>query len=693
MSSGSNRECRADEEVTVLSEMVVTPSRQERPAVSVPFSVFEISAESVQLDQLYRTTPETIERFPSVMVQKTSYGQGSPYLRGFTGYRTLFLVDGIRLNNAVFRDGPNQYWNTVDPFSLREVELMLGPASVLYGSDAVGGTVNALTVNPPVYNGAFEAEGRGYYRVSSAEQSNIGRFQAGLAANEYFSAVAGITLKDFGDLKGGRDVGEQPHTGYSEKDYDVKGVVTLSEAAALTIAHQTVNLDNAWRTHKTIYGITWEGLRHGDDLERSYDQHRHLTYAGLELTPASAFFEAADLKVSYQVQSEDEFRIKSSASQQKQGFNCDTLGVSLSMISPSTVGTLVYGGEYYRDAVGSYRNAYNSDGELTKVYLQGPVADDATYDTAAAFVEDTVSFLDDRMEAVAGGRYTYAAANADKVLDPATGKPMSISDSWNDLSGSARLLYYLTEQHDSSVFAGLSQAFRAPNLSDMTRYDSARSDEIETPVTHLDPEKFLTYEVGLKTRTAKHALQFALYYTDIRDMIIRTPTGRTIEGENEVTKKNSGDGYVCGAELAARYWFTPQWSAKLAGSWMEGKVDTYPTSTTQKEEDYISRLMPPTAHLALRWESGNGRCWIEASSDMAAKADKLSDRDKSDTQRIPPGGTPGYIVFNLNGGVKLNDIIALTAACENIADEDYRIHGSGVNEPGRNFELALNVTF
>ena len=90
---------------------------------------------------------------PSVMVQKTGYGQGSPYLRGFTGFRTLMMVDGIRLNNSTFRDGPNQYWNTVDPWSVARYEAVMGPASVLYGSDAVGGAVNALSFAPPDWSG------------------------------------------------------------------------------------------------------------------------------------------------------------------------------------------------------------------------------------------------------------------------------------------------------------------------------------------------------------------------------------------------------------------------------------------------------------------------------------------------------------------------------------------------------------
>ena len=80
-----------------------------------------------------------------MLVQKTANGHGSPFIRGFTGRQNLLLVDGVRLNNSTFRSGPVQYWNTVDPLSIDHIELIKSQGSVLYGSDAVGGTLNAFT--------------------------------------------------------------------------------------------------------------------------------------------------------------------------------------------------------------------------------------------------------------------------------------------------------------------------------------------------------------------------------------------------------------------------------------------------------------------------------------------------------------------------------------------------------------------
>jgi len=243
------------------------------------------------------------------------------------------------------------------------------------------------------------------------------------------------------------------------------------------------------------------------------------------------------------------------------------------------------------------------------------------------------------------------------------------------------------------VYAGLSQGFRAPNLSDLTRLDTARSTEIETPSPDLDPERYLAGEIGFKSRTARLTSQVSYYYTAIDGMIVRTPTGRTIDDLAEVTKKNAGDGYVQGVELSETCRLARQWSARLSAAWMDGKVDAYPTSDARRERDYMSRLMPPTAEAALRWESEGARCWCALVGDLVDKADKLSADDKRDTQRIPPGGTPAYAVCHVRAGTQLTRALALSVAVENVFDADYRVHGSGVNEPGRNVIFTAACTF
>jgi hemoglobin/transferrin/lactoferrin receptor protein len=678
---------------TSSTEIVVTASRVARDIQSEPASVTRMTAGEKTFQEGARSMPDLLQGLPGTMLQKTSYGQSSPYLRGFTGFRTLALIDGIRLNNAVFRDGPNQYWGTVDPLSLQSGELVMGPASVLYGSDAIGGSFNALTLAPPAWTGEPVWNKTLLYRGASADRSTVGRAQVAGRLSDKLGFVGGVSLKNFGDLRGGHKVGRQDHTGYDEQDYDARLEYSPDEDSLLSLAHQTVNQDDAWRTHKTIYGIDWEGLSVGDERVHRFDQHRDLTYLKYQRDNLSGPVDQVAWTVSRQAQDEDRFRMKSDTTSDTQGFDDTTWGSSLQLTSESPVGQWIYGVDYYRDFVDSYTDKYKADGSFDKADIQGPVADDATYESAGLYVADTVRLFDGGLDLIPGVRYTYSRADADKVKDPVTGKAMGVNGDWDSVSGSLRLLKPLTADRRHVLFSGISQGFRAPNLSDLTRLDTARSNEIETPVSDLDPETYVAYEIGFKNRFDRLVSRVSYYYTTIDNMIVRAPTGRTIDEYAEVTKKNSGDGYIQGVEVSETVEVGQGWSTWVSASWMEGKVDAYPSSDAVRERDYVSRLMPPTAEAGLRWKEAAGKYWFEVVEAMAAKADKLSADDERDTQRIPPGGTPGYAVTHVRGGSKISRNFDVSLALENVFDEDYRIHGSGVNEPGRNVILQVACTF
>jgi len=527
-----------------LPEVVVTATRSESVAFDLPYSALSLSRDVIQDEHLSRTLPEALREIPSVMIQKTAHGQGSPYIRGSTGFRTLLLIDGIRLNNSTFRDGPNQYWNTVDPFSVERLELVKGPSSVLYGSDAIGGTVNALTLAPPDH-----LTGRVYYRFASAEDSHTGRAEAGGKTGP-FSFMAGVSVKSYGDIS------EQPKTGYDEWDTDLKAEYRIADTRKLVAAWQHVVQDDAWRTHRTIYAVPFHGTAIGSDRELIYDQRRDLAYLQYHADEIVGAVDSLRLSASYQFQGEDMNLLRNNFRRELSVVDVHTMGLWAQLVSPSPVGTWTYGAEYYRDWVNSGQTTYNSNGTVNAVAIQGPVADDATYDLVGLYVQDELPF-GQRWKLILGGRYTYAGVDAGKVRNPITGTQMSLRDDWHSAVGSGRVIYQLDEQNHWHIFAGVSQGFRAPNLSDLTRLDIARSGEIETAAPGLRPEEFITGEIGLKAQYDKFDAELSYYYTDIRDMIVRAPTGNIISGAFEVTKRNAGDGYLQGIELSARYRFLP----------------------------------------------------------------------------------------------------------------------------------------
>ncbi len=666
----------AAEQAVEFPTVVVTSTREPLPENDIPDSVAVLDRETL-LDHQVRTLPEALSETPGVLVQKTAHGQGSPFVRGFTGYQTLALIDGIRLNNSTFRSGPNQYWNTIDPYSLRQLELLKGQGSVLHGTDAIGGTLNALTVRPDYRGGVG---GRLYGRYSTAEDSYTGRVEGQVSEPGHHGLILGVTGKDYGDLRAGDGVGRQPETGYSEYDIDAKFEWFLADDTWLTLAHQQVHQNDAMRTHRTRFAKSFEGSTIGDEQRRSLDQDRYLTYLQLTGT-ADGVVDSYTVSLSHHRQEEEQDRIRriGDGRQDISGFTVDTYGAWVELHSDSPVGALTYGASYYNDQVDSFQNNFDADGGLRGRDIQGPVADDSTYHLADAFLQDRIALTED-LDIWLGGRFTYARAEAGRAEVPQTGEAFSFDDDWTHAVGNARFLYHATDA--VGFFGGVSQGFRAPNFSDLTRLDTARSDEIETPSPGLDPEEFVSYEIGIRADTERFHGSLAYFYTDIDDLIVGRRTGRVIDDNFEIQKTNAGSGYVQGVELAADYEFVPGWSMFGYFSVQDGQVEIGGV------EEPVSRLLPPTGQLGLRWESADGKLWAEAFAQAAAEQDRLTERDRSDTQRIPPGGTPGYVIGSVRGGWQVTDGFRITAAVENVTDETYRVHGSGVTAAGRNLVVS-----
>jgi hemoglobin/transferrin/lactoferrin receptor protein len=669
-----------------MPEVLVTATRGQASTFAAPYTAYLVPMNSFASNRMPRTTTIALDNVPGVMVQKTGHAQGSPYIRGFTGFRNVMLIDGIRLNNSIFRDGPNQYWNLVDPYTIDRLEVVKGPASVLYGSDAIGGTVNAVLRQPEIAGGKPTWFRQLYSRVSTAERSYSGRAEINASNGSTLGILTGGTYRNYGDVDGGGGVGVQDWTGYEVCSGDVRIEYMPDPDTTWTFAHYQLYEDDAWRTHKTIHGISWEGTTIGDEYRRIVDEGRSLTYARYRREKLSEFIDVMEVTASVQTLKETRFRSRSRGRQDHQGVDVITYGLGVQFETPSEIGRWTYGLEWYHDDVDSFKR--NNGVEQ----IQGPVGDDARYDLLGVYVQDEIP-LGDRLSIIFGGRYTHAEADANKVEDPDTGDRISIRESWDSLVGSARVSWFVDPEEHWNVFGGVSQGFRAPNLSDLTRLDTARSDEIETPSPGLDPERFLSYEAGVKAKYDNLSAQASWFYTDIEDMIIRTPTGQVVDGNNEVTKKNAGNGYVQGVEVSASYRFHPQWTVFGQFAWTYGEVATYPTSSPVTRDEPLSRMMPPMGQVGLRWDHPTEKLWVETRVTGACEADQLSTRDQGDTQRIGLGGTPAYLTVDLRAGWDIQEGLDVWAGLENLTNEAYRVHGSGVNEPGINFVAGMKWRF
>ncbi|MBL8841351.1 MAG: TonB-dependent receptor [Planctomycetes bacterium] len=647
-----------------------------------------LTADRFRLELQSRTLPDTLKELPAIHLQRTGPGQTSPFLRGFTGFRTLYVVDGFRFNHSAWRDGPNQYVSTIDRFLIDRIDVRYGSGSVRYGSDAIGGTVVMETraAGPTI-------EGRDHTalletRFASADRSALGHAEVGGIAGPGLTYTVGATTSHFGDLEGGRHVGVQEGTGYDTAAADLKLAWKIGARSELVVAHQRDRTFDAPRTHATADGISWHGTTVGSDRVREFDQLRDFTYGRLDWREPG-LFERIRLGLGYHSQAEDETRVRSNGNRTESGFDVDTVATYANFELEVPWGLLHFGGDFAHDDVHSFQESYNSSGALTGIAIQGPVGDNATFDATGLFAENSIEVARDTT-LTAGARAQLSRADADSVRDPATGNPIDIEEKWWSWAADLRLRRDWNADHGDWI--ALSRAIRVPNLSDLSRFDIALSGEIETPTPGLDPEQFTTLELGGLHRFDRLETRAAVYYTLIRDMIVRFPTGNVVSGANEIQKANVGDGSAWGLDLGATWRIDAAWSIGGDLSYVAGKVDTFVAPGVTNDEP-LGKLPPLHGSSQIRWDDPESTLWVEGVVTWADRQDHLNPLDELDTQRIPPDGTPGFLVYGLRGGFSPVERLDVALALENVTNRDYRLHGSGVNEPGTNLVASLRFRF
>jgi hemoglobin/transferrin/lactoferrin receptor protein len=693
---------RADKnETEALAPMVVTARGGfAEPMASSPWSTERMEVNDIRLTA--RSMPEALSGLPSVMVQKTALGQSSPYVRGFTGYHNLLLVDGIRLNHSAMRSGPNQYWSTVEILGADRIELVRGPNGITYGADAIGGVVNIISENPYFTDEGIPSKGEAFARFSSAESSWTGHVKGEVSTKNWFAELSHAE-RSFGDLEGGRQVGKQINTGYDVLGTNFRLARRLGEDSSITFGFQRVFMEDVPRTHKTVDGLEWEGLSKGKEIWRRLDQERNLYYGKLAWEGAGGLADAGLLTLSFHQHGQERHRRREKSGthliDDKQGFDLDDLGFSSRFETDDPWGgRLAYGFECHLEDVSSFGSDLNNSSGIARDYAQGPLAAEARHHRYAIYVNDTYEVTSGwtfepgiRFSSVQAelGRYYLKNSDTSTIQNPKTKK-------YEELIGSLRISKEISD--GNFLFGGLSQGFRPPSLYDLTSTDETSA--VESPNTSLDSETFLQLEVGLRKTEGDWKFMVSAYHTWINDMIVRSPIE---SGKSDVLKAN-GDGFIQGIEIELGYDWTSSWSSELSFSWMDGEVeqllDDNATGTVSIDgRNYMpvdratTRLMPIQAEFLTRYAPPASPWWGELSILAVDRADDLSLKDESDDSRIPTNGTPGYILFGLRGGRSIGENSAISLAAENLGDEDYRVHGSGLNGPGRNFIVSLSHSF
>jgi len=676
-----------------LDPLIVTTTRSGQSESDAPYTTSYLDADFIR-DNGRRTLPDALQYTPGVLVQKTSNGQGSPFIRGFTGRQNLLLVDGIRVNNSTFRGGPVQYWTTVDPLAIDHIEVIKSQGSVLYGSDAVGGTVNAFTKSSrfrgEVADRAYLGGSAFYEFRSNGQGSNVGRLETDTGIGEKFGLLLGLSAKEFGDIEDSA-VGRMKNTGYPEQDLDFRFDWAVSPDATVTVAYDSIDQNDVSRWHRTSNNHGWTDGSHvaapGTWTADTFDQERSLTYiryAG-ENPEKYAAIKRWSSTISFQTAFDSEFQNRigdpNAGSQpiRASAIDLQTTGLDLVLESEVGPGSLVYGFDFYHDAVDSSGHKNNLAG--TKFSENLPVADDSEYDLLGVYAQ-YVCQVTERLQVTTGARYTDAMASLGRFSGGA-----DQSHDWDATVGSLRGLFSLSDEW--SLYGGVAQAFRAPNLDDLTGNLTSKSGSNSLGSVEVNPENFLTYEIGTRRQTENTSINLAVFYTDVNDLITSVYTDNTLKSS---IATNAGAGHMKGVELEGAWRFQPEWTLSGFAAWQDGRTRSPSVIGGPMIDKANSRLLPLSGSVALRWDDSSKKIWVEGRILGAADEDRIAVVDQlADNQRIPTGGTPGYIVMFVHAGWHVTPELDLTCGVENLSDEAYRNHGSGQNEPGLNAILGAKV--
>ena len=643
-----------------LSEVVITANRFSSLSFNTSEAIEVLKSKSISQNQL-RSAPEALAIIPGVFVQKTNHGGGSPFVRGLTGNQTLQMIDGIRLNNSTYRYGPNQYFNTLDVFSLESIEVLRGSGSVQYGSDALGGTIQAFSKDA-----AFSAK-KSWGSELLTRFATHGMEQTVRADINYGSQKAafrgGLSWRNFGDITGGDTTGVQSPSSYTELDFDLKGKIKLTNSSVLTMVYQNVHQQDVDVYHK----VELENYA----VNRMQPQNRRLAYLKLNQKLDAGILKSLTMTASMQSTEEGrESRKNGSNTLRYENDKVRTLAFSSDFYTQNgQFWSAVSGIEIYNDLVNSTR----TDTDLTSVASvpkRGLYPDGSAMTSLAAFSLHTFDLP--KWILSAGARVnTFKIDVNDETLGDITLTPSA-------MVGNASVMRKLTAT--SNVFVSANTGFRAPNIDDLGTLGIVDF-RYETPNYNLKPEKSFQYQAGYKYQGNNLKGEFYLYRNELYNLIVRERIeGDSIDGYPVYQKENVERAFIQGFETSWDYAFKTKWL--FSGS----LTYTYGQNLTKNEP--ARRIPPLFGRAAVEYRNSNWWCNIEWLA--AAKQDRLAQGDKDDN-RIPEGGTPGWNIFNINTAYTWR-FAEIDLRIQNILNKDYRYHGSGVNGYGRSAVLTLKVS-
>ncbi|MCC6573375.1 MAG: TonB-dependent receptor [Planctomycetes bacterium] len=711
-------------------EVVVTPSRTETPVSETPRAISTVDEKEIERRApSAQSAAELLKGEPGVIVQQTGRHGGAPIIRGMIGKYILPLYDGIRITDGTIFAGPNAFFNNIDRFTVDRVEIVRGPSSLLYGSDALGGTINMLPRRyhgfPDAFDVGFGIESR--YRSVSNMFSERVEFMGGM---DCFNFFLGGSFVDAGDSRGGGGLGRSYNTSWTEYNFDARMAFRPARGHQLEASYlrteqrniyrydqpwETPKLNKWWKAHKDLY-LTGSGLRKRQNkAPLTLTQLASVTYTVDAPTP---FWDEVVLRAHWRSQYEKTVRGAEQAATRTEAISTASWNVYGATAQFAwtmfEVNRIVYGVDTRLDDVysGWARNKSfdKNTGERLSNVVAAPGNPDARFVDIGAFIYDEFRPLGN-LTISAGIRYTYAnmTSRPTALSTPAPLSPddFTIDADFTSFTYSGGVLWDVTDK--ISLLANIGTGFKSPSISDALS-GGAFTFGVEVPSPDLQPEESTTYEIGVRSAFDRFSGEAMIYYTDLRNLIDSRPgtiggstfidlNGDNVKQNDEqvYVKGNSGRAYIFGVDLGAKYEFL---RSGTFGSFFVAGNASFTRGYDLTAEDNLRFIPPLNGDFSLNWEhfTGNkyvGRVWAELQLPWSFNKPKnrFAEDDFADLAQFPrnPGNLRGWVLLNLRGGVDISDFASVTASITNLLNSEYQSFGSRLPGDGISFDFGLRL--
>ena len=654
-----------------IDEVVVTATRRAVSSEQVSSGLTVVSREDVEAQKL---VTDALASKVGVFLQQTTPGQGAPIIRGLKGSSILHLVDGMRLNNAIFRSAPTQYFALVPVSAIERIEILRGTPTSLYGNDAVGGVVQAVTRVPMFDSSETQVRGEVYTAFDSAELGKTVRATVDVGTHSLASSFSAEYMKT-GDRRVGGGERISP-SGYESKAARWVLSATPTDNRSWLFDVQYLEQPETPRIDELVPGF---GQTEPSSSEFFFAPNRrvfaHGKYTvkdglgGLDWTTDVAWQRIDDDRITRDYEATDRRREENSS---------DLYGLTFSASRLTDTGSWIIGAEIYDDKVRSKR--------VEEDLLTGTTQErasrfpDGSKVRQAALYGNLQRQLNERNNLSFGVRVSN-----DDVTLPQTLVSAAANINNTDLSGDLGWIFDLSERWQ--LIANMGLGFRAPNVFDLGTFGSRPGNRFNIPNTTLESERVTQADIGVRYRTDSARVDVMMYSLQYDDRITSVDTGVvTPEGRDVVQSVNAAESSIRGVEGALHYQLSDALSAHaiLNYTWGEQQV-------SGSAAEPAGRIPPLNGSVSLRYDTVSDY-QLEGWARFASEQDRLSARDVRDV-RIDPEGTPGWVVIGMRAQKEFAQNWWLSLTLDNLLDQRYRSHGSGLDAPGRNVMFSARYTW